>query len=336
MYKELIKKREDAADHLTDYHVLRFFAVLIAVSKAKVIDMMGEPLQYCPLVKMLYKNMRSVVDVKEEIKEIIEKKIDDFGFFTPQRKFDIKEIAIPFGASEMLMYALRKKVIDAAVVVCDGAGSVIVTSPEMVQGIGARMNGLFFTTPITEIIQRIEDAGCRVPFSDASIDQIRAVKKACEAGYKNIAVTINGCVDEEKLYRIKALEQQFDVHIIVLVVCTTGASYDRIQEIADYADIVWSCASEEVREVVGGRAILQISKKIPVFVLTSNGLKLVSAYSKDEGAVNVLDGDKQYILSTIVKGKEVVMGDKFLYYLSETRLPVRSKGEPRFAEKEIG
>jgi len=56
----------------------------------------------------------------------------------------------------MMMYALKKGGIDAAVTVCDGAGTVISDSPSLIQGIGARMNGLFYTTPIPEVIQRIK------------------------------------------------------------------------------------------------------------------------------------------------------------------------------------
>ena len=74
------------------------------------------------------------------------KKIAEFGFFTSRRGIIRKDIAVPFGASEILMYCMKKEIIDAAVIVCDGAGTVIVNKPEIVQGIGARMNGLFFTS----------------------------------------------------------------------------------------------------------------------------------------------------------------------------------------------
>ncbi len=41
----------------------------------------------------------------------------------------------------MISFALRKKAIDAAVVVCEGAGTIITNKPEVVQGIGARSRG---------------------------------------------------------------------------------------------------------------------------------------------------------------------------------------------------
>jgi len=333
LYKELIQKRNYNDEYLKDYHVLRFFSVFVAVSKGKVVDISGSFLEYCPLVKMLYGDIKCSDDMKANVKDLVEKKISEFGFFTTNRKLHMTKIAVPFGASEMLMYALRKKVIDAAVIVCDGAGSVIATNPEVVQGIGARMNGLFYTTLISEITEKLKDDNCNVVFSDARINQIEAVGKACELGYKNIAVTINGYVEDEKLDQIKCLEDKYSVSITLLVVCTTGTSSERIQEISKYADIVWSCASEGIRKVVGGKSIFQISKKIPVFVLTQKGLNFVFAYSENELRINSLDHKKQYILSKNAKGKKVIMGDNFKYYLSEAKLPVRSKSEPRFTEK---
>ena len=332
--EELIKNRGINDDYLADYHVLRFFSAFVAVSKGKTVGLKGPFLEYCPLVKMLYGDIKYSADIKAVVKELVEKKISEFGFFTPHRKFNITKIAVPFGASEMLMYALRKKVIDAAVVVCDGAGSVITAKPEIVQGIGARMNGLFYTTRIPEIINHLENKSCHVVFPDARINQIEAVKKACDSGYKNIAVTINGYVGSERLSEIKSLEKHFSVSVTILVVCTTGASAERIDEIGNHADVVWSCASEKVREVIGRRSILQISEKIPVFVLTAKGLNFVSAYSENELIINGLDYKKQYILSRATKDKKVIMGENFPYYLSESNLPVRSKNEPRFKGKE--
>lgn len=269
-------------------------------------------------------------NAKDVVKELVEKKISEFGFFTSDRKFNMTDIVVPFGASEMLMYSLREKVVDAAVVVCDGAGSVIATDPEIVQGIGARMNGLFFTSPIAEVKKKLKDKNCNVLFEDASIDQVDAVKKACELGYKNIAVTINGYVENESLFQIKYFEDKYSVRITLLIICTTGAGDARIQEIAKYADVVWSCASQGIRTVVGKESILQISNKIPVFVLTQKGLDFISAYSANKKILRSLCKNKQYLISRSNKGEKIIMGKSFMYRLSESKLPVRSKSEPRF------
>jgi len=333
-YKELIQERNLNDEYLDDYHVLRFYSAFVAVSKGKVVNIKGSFLEFCPLVKMLYGNINFSKDIENVVKDLIEKKISEFGFFTSKRQLDYQDIAVPFGASEMMMYALRQKMIDAAVVVCDGAGSVITSNPEIVQSIGARMNGLFYTTPIKETIKRLESSNCHIVFKDARIKQIEAVKKACELGYKNIAVTVNGFVESELLSEMRFLEKYYPVNITIIVVCTTGVNHKRIDSIGNYADIVWSCASEKIREIIGKKSILQISKKIPVFVLTKRGLNFVSAYSNNPKIFNELNTSNQYLLSRTVTDNPIIMGKDFKYFLSESELPVRSKSEPRFKEQQ--
>lgn len=327
---ELLDNR-NKSEYEGDYHILRFYAAFVAVSKGQVVDIKGPFLKFCPLAKMLYKDLKSSDDIENTIKNLVQQKIVDFGFFTARREFNITTISVPFGASEMMMYALRKKVIDAAVVVCDGAGSVMTTHADVVQSIGARMNGLFFTTLIPEVKQKLEEKKCQVLFSDACIDQFQAVKKVCEQGYKNIAVTINGFVDAEKIRDIKNLEDQFSVNIVVLVVCTTGMNVEQSKMIARHADIVWSCASGEVREIIGKKSLLQISERIPVFVLTAKGLNFVSAYSNDAQKIKELNDNDQHILLRSNKDSSIVMGDQFSCCLKKEKLPVRSKGEPCFS-----
>ena len=68
---------------------------------------------------------------------------------TPGREvMDTREF-VGFGASELLSFGLHKGLLDAVVLACDGAGTVVVTKPAMVQGIGGRMSGLVSTTPYT-------------------------------------------------------------------------------------------------------------------------------------------------------------------------------------------
>ena len=45
--------------------------------------------------------------------------------------------------------------------------------------------------------------------------------------------------------------------------------------LADNCDLVWSCASKAVREIVGPKAKMQIGISIPVFALTQEGKRLV-------------------------------------------------------------
>ena len=85
--------------------------------------------------------------------------------------------------------ALKSRFIDAAVIVCDGAGTVVVTKPEMAQGIGGRMSGLISTSPIPDVIRRIEDEGGIVVDPDhAFLDSIAGVRAAKMAGYEQLIV----------------------------------------------------------------------------------------------------------------------------------------------------
>jgi len=168
-----------------DLHVLRFYSSFVTVSRGKVLKATRPYLEYCPLAASFYSEIRrqagrGMEETREAIKKIIEKKIAEFGFFTENRKFSGSAIAVPYGASEILMSAMKKKLIDAAVIVCDGAGTVIVDRPDIVQGIGARMNGLFFTSPIDFVRERLRRNGCKVLFPDALIDQVRGAEIAAE------------------------------------------------------------------------------------------------------------------------------------------------------------
>ncbi|MDD5156222.1 MAG: DUF2099 family protein, partial [Candidatus Omnitrophica bacterium] len=112
-----------------DIHVLKYFSSFVSVSNGKVINITEPALMFCPLAKHLYKDFSGIRNndkkaIKSAIKSTIEAKIKDYGFFTDKRKISCTDVSIPYGASEMLSFALRKKAIDAAVVVCEGAGTV--------------------------------------------------------------------------------------------------------------------------------------------------------------------------------------------------------------------
>lgn len=330
---ELFKQLELEKDNFKDLHVLRFFSSFVAVSGGKVIKVTDPFLRYCPLASFLYKGIRkfsdaALISIKKEIAKAVEGKIERFGFFTANRQIHRDDIAVPYGASEILMFALRQKIIEAAVVVCDGAGTVIVNSPETVQGIGARMNGLFYTSPIPKRMEELRKAGCSVVFPQADINQLKGVEKAARSGYKNIAVTING-FSEEKLERILEMERELNISVTSLIVCTTGVSKKRVLEMENYADLVWSCASGKVRNVIGKKSILQLSAGIPVFVLTKKGLDLVAGYASDKQLIRELNPAKQFFVgSRKCAGEKIKMGN-FDAYLSEAKLPVNSRKAPK-------
>ncbi|MDD4980110.1 MAG: DUF2099 family protein [Candidatus Omnitrophica bacterium] len=319
-----------------DIHVLKYFSSFVSVSYGKVINITEPTLTFCPLAKHLYRDFSGISGnnkkaLKNAIKKAIESKIRDYGFFTYKRKISSDGVAIPYGASEMISFALRKKAVDAAVVVCEGAGTVVTNKPEVVQGIGARMNSLLLTSPIKEIIHNLKNSGCRVVFENALINQVRGVEDAIKAGYKTIAVTVCGHSAEDlKVFR--SLEKEDSVKIISLAVCTTGISKNKINMIRDYADLVWSCASFDIRRMIGHLAVLQLSRQIPVFVLTKKGIDFVSMYSREEEIIKNLDIHKQYLFSNELNGQCVHMGDSKVF-INESKLPVSSRKEPVLENK---
>ncbi len=311
-----------------DIHVLMYFSSFISVSGGRVINVTDPMLAFCPLASHLYKGFERGIlfdkeAIKREIKKVIEAKIEAYGFFTAKRKLLCSDTAIPYGASEMLMFALKKKVIDAAVVVCDGAGTVVTDSGDVAQGIGARMNSLMLTSPIDDTKERLKELGCQVVFDHALIDQAEGVKTAIQHGYERIAVTIGGH-DTEKLKEIRQWESSAGVTVTILVVCTTGITSDRIERICYDADLVWSCASQEIRRDVGSQAILQISKQIPVFALTQRGVGLFAAMAEDGAPWETLETNKQYLFSREPGGREVKFG-RSKAFLREEKLPVSSQ-----------
>ena len=221
----------------------------------------------CPYVRAVYKIEN--ID-REAVKRILEDKIREFGFFCPHRSLE-SDLVVPFGSSEMIS-SVMGDLIDCAVIVCDGAGSVITWNPKLVQGIGARMNGLLKTTPIPEVIERIREMG-GVTLGDPRIDQVAAVRKAIEMGFKRIAVTVIGPMAHE----IEELRAIGSVKLAIFSTCNTLVKEEDIPHL-EKADIVCASASRVVIERIGPKALIQLGIHIPVFVLTSFGKAIALRY----------------------------------------------------------
>lgn len=320
-----------------DLHITRMCASLVAVSNGKVIKLTDPKLEYCPLASSLYDFPRDLdaESLRAKVVEAVERKISEFGLFTDLRSLHRSTIAIPFGASEMMMYDLKRGRAGAAVVVCDGAGTVIAEDPYLVQGIGARMNGVFYTSPIRGVIEGIKGLGGEVLFPDtAKIDQVAGVERALE-GHESIDVTVSG-FGSDSLRRIREIEAERGGSVAILVVCTTGIGWDRVEEAAAHADLVWSCASGKVREFIGRRAKLQIGSRIPVYALTDRALDFVSSYSSREFREYISEFDGPYLISggcRAIPGahecRRIRMGDFETYIARVESLPIRSGDEPR-------
>jgi len=268
---------------MKDVHLVRYFSSLVTISNGKVIKVTKSTISHCPLAGFLYKGLKRSISLsparlKDEIRKVVEGKIERFGFCSKKRVLWDDEVSVPYGASEIIAYGLKSKIIDSSVMVCDGAGTVIVSVPQVAQGIGARMHSVLRTSAIPQVINRLRRFGCHVINSDGSIDQKEGVIEAAKEGYKNIAVTVSA-YQGESLKNVRALERQLGISVIILAICTTGIKRERINEIEKYADLVWACRSKEVRNNLCVKAIEILSDASPVYVLTQKGKMLVSGYS---------------------------------------------------------
>jgi putative methanogenesis marker protein 8 len=315
-----------------DLHVLKYFSSVIAVSEGKVLHVTEPSLRACPLASHFFQEFKkadptNIHSLRDAIQKAIESKIRNYGFFTKNRSLHFPQRVVPYGASEMLAASLKHHFIDAAVTVCDGAGTVISTSPETTQGIGARMNTLIFTSPVKETLKKLKTAGCHiVSNNDTLIDQVKGFRKAVALGFKKIGMTIAGS-DAEKLEQIRSLEKKEGATAVILAVCTSGISANNLGMIRRHADLAWACASGEARKQLGSMARLQISKQIPVYALTEQGVAFVASCLEDPSPVNRLDTSKQYLLSKEPGGQSVRFGSS-LEYIRESVLPANAKKTP--------
>ncbi len=247
----------------------------IIIRDGKVVEVGEAQIADCPLAKRFAFPVPAIT--KDAIKANIEHRIKAFGMCTPDREIlDTREF-VGFGASELLSFGLSAGLIDAAVLACDGAGTVIVTKPEMAQGIGGRMSGLVKTSPYASVMDRIEQGGGLVLDRDhARIDQLAGVALALSEGYRNIAVTVAKPETAEIIHRIHP-------DILIFAVHVTGLSRDEAELLVSSSDLVTSCASKTIRESAGAKALLQAGISVPIFAMTQKGKLLILEKIRQSG-----------------------------------------------------
>jgi len=249
-----------------DEHVIEALGkTKIIVREGKVAEI-GEPkIEYCPIFDK-YRGIKEITP--EAVKENIEFRIKDFGMCTPQRKLQMKDF-LSFGVSETLGTLLDENMIDCAVVVSEGCGTVILTDPEFVQGIAGRISAVLSTSPITEIIDTLGVQNVLDPES-AEINQIKGVLKAVEMGYKNIAVTVISSAEDAK--KLRDIEKEHDgVNIYIFAAHVSEISKEDAEALFDTADVITGCASKYVREVGENRGVFKVGASIPIYGVTENG-----------------------------------------------------------------
>lgn len=240
----------------------------VTIKDGKVVDV-GEPeVEYCPL----FDHHRGIKKLtKEVIAENIQFRIDDFGMCTPERQLRMKDF-LNFGISEIMCTLLDENEIDCVVMVLEGCGTVIVTEPELVQGIGGRVSGLVRTSPIPELFPKIGEENI-VNTETAEIDQIEGIKLAINQGYKNIAVTLALASDAEKISELK--KEYPEINIYVFVVHTSKRTPEEARILFDTCDVATGCASKNIREIGYNESLKIVGQSIPIFAKTENGKRFL-------------------------------------------------------------
>jgi putative methanogenesis marker protein 8 len=269
---------------IKDEHVIEAIGkTRVVIRDGRVVEV-GDPcITECPLARRFAVPVTDFTP--EAIRANIENRIRSFGMCTRRREVTDDRDFVGFGASELLSSAIRAGLIDAAVLACDGAGTVIAPTPALVQGIGGRMSGLISTSPIPDVIHRIKSCGGYVIDPEgAGIDQVKGVDAAYDLGYRKVAVTV---ADPETAREVRHLHPD----AVIVAVHTTGMSRDGAEILVSHADLVTACASRYLRELAAP-AIIQAGTGIPVFGFTRAGKEIILAKVRETGAPVVVKFDR--------------------------------------------
>lgn len=304
-----------------EMHITRMFGSYILLQKKEgkleAVKATPIPIQYCPLMVKLLEEVGGKValtlleTLKTEDKEVqtramchlINEVVIKGGYFDTLRPLNSCEANVLFGASEIMASAFKKNLIDAAVIVSNNLGTIITTNASNTQGAVKRMTGLFYTSPSAEIIKAAKAASIIPVFPiTAKIDQLEGVKKAIALGYKRIAVSV--AADDNILHQELAKLEVGEIKIYKFGLCSTGISEEVALIMQNHADIIWSCASKYVKELIEPSAIAQVGLKIPVHIMTKKGWELVRNHlllnGVDELTGKLTRGDEKPVY---IKGK---------------------------------
>ena len=212
----------------------------ITIKNGKVINVTEPEVEYCPL----FHHHRGIEKLtKDEITKNIQYRIDDFGMCTPNRQIRMKDF-LSFGISEIISTSLEKNELDSVVMVLEGCGTLIVTEPDLVQGIGGRVSGL-----------------------------IKGIELAIKQGYENIAVTITKASDAKTIAKLK--QENPNINIYVFGVHTSKRTQQEARILFDNCDVITACSSKYVREIGEHENIKKVGQSIPIYARTENGKKFL-------------------------------------------------------------
>lgn len=253
---------------VNDKHIIEALGKAEVVIENGEITSIGEPvIEYCPIFGK-YHGIEKIT--KEDIRKNIQYRIDDFGMCTKDRVLKMDDM-LSVGISEILRSNVELGNIDCVVGACEGAGTVLITEPDMVQGIGGRVSGLVSTTPINEIIEKIGIENVLNP-ETAELNQIKGLQMAIERGYKNIAVTI---IPSAMIHEIREYSSNEDVNVYLFVAHTTGTTPEEAEQLFEEADIITGCASKPISDMAHIKKPYYYGESVPIFAISKMGRKFL-------------------------------------------------------------
>jgi putative methanogenesis marker protein 8 len=249
---------------MKDHHIIEALGKTEVIIENGEVTSVGNPIvDYCPIFDKIDDNKHLT---KDFIKWNIEKRIREFGMCTPERVVRMKDF-LSFGISEILKTNIELGLIDCVVGVCDGVGTLLMTDPEIIQGVGGRVSALISTTPIPKVIEQVGVENVVNP-ETADLDPIKGLEMAIERGYKNIAITILPSKTVEEIAQYPLPE---DVNTYMFVAHTTNASLAEVESAFKYCDVITACASEKVRDYAEKEKTYYSGSKVPIFAITEKG-----------------------------------------------------------------
>ena len=251
-------------ENMRDYHVIEALGKTEVVIENGQVTSVGEPLvDYCPIFDKIDAAKHLT---PEFIKWNIEKRIREFGMCTPQRVVRMDDV-LSFGISEILRTNFELGLIDCVVGVCEGVGTLLMTDPEIIQGVGGRVSALISTTPIPEVIKKVGVENV-VNNETAELTPIKGLEIAIEKGYKNIAITI---LPGNLIKEIAEYPLPQDVNVYIFVAHTTNASDKEVEIAFKYTDVITACSSSKVRDFAEKEKVYYSGAKVPIFAISQKG-----------------------------------------------------------------
>ncbi len=255
---------------MKDEHIIEAIRMTrIVIRNGEVVEV-GEPkVRFCSLAKRFATPVDPIT--KEAVQKNIESRIKNFGMCTKERQVLDRETFVLFGASEMMSTGLRTKTLDAAVICSDGAGTVVVRTPDLVQGLGERMPGLVSTIPLPEVIKKIEESGGIVIDKEtAKLDVLAGLARAKAEGWTKMAVTVAGFQHE----LAEEIRRTYPEALIIAVHTSGVQNAENAERLVAVADLVFACASKYVRAAVF-KALVQGEVGMPVYAMSRAGKRLI-------------------------------------------------------------